>query len=219
MNNRYKYKATQFSSVLILLTSLALCRPAAAETIFPDSKVATANSGFQGFHYELGTIFSSSVAGDITHLRVYSIAAESGDHLARLWRNSDNTAIGGPYVWNYGGSEGWITLDIPDVGIAPNVDYTVSISTGGDPGRFYPYIPADLLSSGGNGLHLSYPAGAGVYTLDQGTRPTESFNGNNYLRDVVFVPVPEPGALALLLCGAGMVLLGRRKFGVTPRRD
>ena len=33
---------------------------------------------------------------------VYLLTA-SHDHTARLWRNSDNTVIGGPYTWNYGG--------------------------------------------------------------------------------------------------------------------
>jgi hypothetical protein len=138
--------------------------------------------------YALGTIFRSSVAGKITHLRVYAIAIESGDHTARLWRNDDDSVIGGPYTWNYGGANGWITLDIPDVAIEPGVDYTVVVSVGRDAKMAYPNLGADVLKEGGNGQHLSYPASAGVFAENRDVRPTQSYNGGNYLRDVVFVP-------------------------------
>src|SRR4029079_19503274 len=35
--------------------------------------------------------------------------------------------------------------------------------------------------------HLTYPVNAGVFG-DKGNRPNGSFNGGNYLRDVVFLP-------------------------------
>jgi hypothetical protein len=135
----------------------------------------------------LGTIFQSSVAGKITHLRVYSLASESGDHTARIWRNADDTVVGGPYTWNYGGTNGWITLDIPDLDIDSATNYTVSVSTGTSTKRNYPNIAGDLLTTGGNGQHLTYPVNAGVFTITTDARPTDAFNGGNYLRDVVFV--------------------------------
>jgi hypothetical protein len=62
------------------------------------------------------------------HLRVYALASESGDHTARIWRNADEAVIGEPYTWNYGGTTGWITLDIPDVDLEADTDYTVAVS-------------------------------------------------------------------------------------------
>ncbi|MCL4177427.1 MAG: choice-of-anchor D domain-containing protein [Verrucomicrobia bacterium] len=161
---------------------------AGRETLWPDSKTG-ADIGFDGTYYELGTIFYSSVPGAITHLRVYSLASEGGDHTARLWRNDPETVVGGPYVWNYGGVTGWITLDIPDVEIEASVNYTVSVSTGAaSENRNYPNIAADLLAEGGNGQSLFHPVNAGVFTETLDARPASSFNGGNYLRDVVFVP-------------------------------
>jgi hypothetical protein len=163
------------------------------ESIWSDSKIGR-DIDFDGTYYELGTIFRSSVAGKITHLRVFSLAAESGDHTARLWRNDTEEVIGGPYTWNYGGFTGWISLDIPDVDIQADTDYTVSISVGTNPpvgtkrGRNYPNIAADLARAGGNGQSLTYPVNAGVFTETRDARPVNSFNNGNYLRDIVFLP-------------------------------
>ncbi|MBA2297824.1 MAG: DUF4082 domain-containing protein, partial [Actinobacteria bacterium] len=108
----------------------------AQESLFPANKTGI-DSGPEGTFYELGTVFRASVEGAITHLRVYALATESGTHTARLWRNSTGALVGGPYAWTYGGSAGWITLDIPDVPVLANTDYTVVVSTGGG-GRNYP---------------------------------------------------------------------------------
>jgi hypothetical protein len=157
------------------------------ETLWPDTKQGK-DINFDGTYYELGTVFQSSMAGKITHLRVYSLNTETGNHTGRLWRNADETVVGGPYTWNYGGATGWILLDIPDVDIEANAEYTVSISTGTSPKRNYPNVSADLNREGNNGLHLSYPVNAGVFATANGARPTQSYNGGNYLRDIVFVP-------------------------------
>jgi hypothetical protein len=156
------------------------------ESIFPDTKTGR-DIDFDGAYYELGTVFQASVPGAITQLRVYSLASESGDHTARIWRNNDETVVGGPYTWNYGGVTGWITFDIPDVDIEAGIDYTVSISTGTSAKRNYPNIAADLTTVGSNGQHLTYPVNAGKFGETRDARPTGSFNGGNYLRDVVFL--------------------------------
>lgn len=155
------------------------------QSLFPASKTGNSSTA-EGVAYELGTVFKTDLAGAITHLRVYSVAAETGVHTARVWRNSDSALIGGPYTWTYGGSNGWITLDIPDLTIQADVLYTVVVSTGSG-GRHYAYLSNDLSMAGGNGANLSYPATAGVYSTTPGARPTQSFNHSNYLRDVVFV--------------------------------
>jgi hypothetical protein len=163
----------------------------AQESLFAQSRTGN-DSGAEGTFYELGTIFRATAPGTVTHLRVYALASESGTHTARLWRNSDNTVVGGPYAWNYGGATGWVTLDIPDVPLEADTDYTVVVSTGGG-GRNYPILLGDLAVAGGNGAHLTHPAGAGVFATTAGVRPTNGFNGSNYFRDVVFSVAPlEP---------------------------
>src|SRR5262249_40217899 len=145
---------------------------AGRETLWSDSKTGK-DIDFDGTEYDLGTKFQTSIPGRITHLRVYALASEAGEHTARVWRNSDDTVVGGPYPWTYGGTTGWIELDIPDLDIEANTEYTVSVSTGTSPKRNYPNVAGDLLAAGGNGQHLSYPVNAGVFG-DKGTRPNGS---------------------------------------------
>lgn len=142
--------------------------------------------------HELGTVFQSSIAGNIKAIRVYTVHAESGTHTARLWRNSDNSVVGGPYPVSYGGTVGWVEVALPSpVAVEPNVPYTVSVTTGEDADKAYPFVPDGFISAGGNTKHLSYPEKAGVLSPNPGTRPTQTPNANSYLRDVVFQPVAE----------------------------
>ncbi len=158
----------------------------AQESLFPPGKTGN-DSGPEGTFYELGMVFRPTLNGMVTHLRVYALTSESGEHTARLWRNGTGTLIGGPYAWNYGGMAGWVTLDISDVPLLANTDYTVVVTTGGGPGRNYPFLGGDLAAPGGNGAHLTHPASAGVFSTTAGVRPVSTFNSANYLRDIVFV--------------------------------
>jgi hypothetical protein len=166
------------------------------ESIWP-ATLAGKDIDFDGTAYDLGTIFQSSVAGTIAQLRVYSVAGESGNHTASIWRNDDQTVIGGgPWTWNYGGINGWITFNIPSVDIDANTLYTVSISTGTSAHRDYPNVAGGAANPGDNGQHLSYPANAGVFSTSPPppeTLPTGYYNGGNYLRDIVFVPAGSVG--------------------------
>jgi uncharacterized protein YaiE (UPF0345 family) len=153
-----------------------------------DVKAATSNGG-SGSAVELGTVFTSSVAGQITGVRVYGVQGESGNHTIRIWRNSDNTVIGGPYTFKFTGNDSWVQYNLASpVSIAANTAYTVSVTTGTDSGKEYASITGDFNSAGSNANHLSWTANAGVYSYTLGTRPTSTFNGNNYLRDIVFQP-------------------------------
>jgi hypothetical protein len=183
-----------FSMKLVFLL-LAACLAArtlhAEESLFAADRAGN-DSGPEGNHYELGTVFRATVAGAITHLRVYGLASESGQHTARIWRNTDNSVVAGPFSWSYGGTNGWITLDIPDVPIDAGVDHTVVVSTG-DGARNYPFRAGDLAVAGGNGLNLRHPVGAGVFTTTAGARPEGVFDNANYYRDILFVArPPEP---------------------------
>jgi CotH kinase protein/Domain of unknown function (DUF4082)/Chitobiase/beta-hexosaminidase C-terminal domain/Lamin Tail Domain len=167
------------------ITGMGINVDASPQSLFLASKTG-GDSGAEGQHYELGTIFRPSVAGDVTHLRVYALASETGVHTARLCRNTDNAVIAGPFTWTYGGTTGWITLDIPDITLQANLDYTVTVSTGTG-GRNYPFVANDFASAGSNGRNLSYPINAGVFTTAASIRPTSSFSASNYLRDIVFI--------------------------------
>jgi hypothetical protein len=164
----------------------------AGESLFASSRTGN-DSGPEGVHYELGTVFRAQVPGRVTHIRAYALASESGAHTARLWRN-DGLLVGGPWSWTYAGNTGWISLDVPDVVLTPQVDYTVVVSTG-DGGRNYPFRSQDLAAAGSNGLNLTHPAAAGKFSVTNGAYPNQSFNAANYYRDVIFEPDPtEPPA-------------------------
>ena len=129
MNAPSKFFTLLFSCLAFLFGS---ANPAAAvESIFP----ATSFPGSFGNDdpYNMGTKFTPTVNGSITRVRVFSGPLESGDHIVRIYRNSDNTVIAGPITWNYGGDNAWITLDIPDVTIAAGVEYTVAVTTSSGP--------------------------------------------------------------------------------------
>jgi hypothetical protein len=139
--------------------------------------------------HELGTVFQASAAGTIKGIRVYAVSAESGAHTARIWRNKDDAVVGGPYPLTYGGTNGWLTFDLPaPVAVESNVLYTVSVSTGEDAGKAHAFVPDGFATAGGNSKNLSYPALAGVFTASAGTRPTQTANAESYMRDIVFQP-------------------------------
>jgi hypothetical protein len=145
--------------------------------------------GKQSRSLELGTLFQATTPGVIKGIRVYSISAESGTHSARIWKNSDNSLIGGPYSLTYGGTNGWGIFELASpVSIESNVLYTVSVSTGNDSGRAFPVVPDGFAAAGSNTKHLAYPALAGVFSATLGSRPNQTTNAS-FLRDIVFQPV------------------------------
>jgi hypothetical protein len=167
------------------------------ESLFPDSKVG-GDVDNDTTIYALGTVFQASVSGAITQLRVFSVAGDVGEHVAWLWRKADETPVGGPYVWDFGGVTGWIYLDILPVSIDAFTEYVVSISTGAAIGAFrhYANIAADVGDGGNNGLHLSYPPDAGVFLEnDINAMPFKTWNSSSYLRDIIFVPATNTAPL------------------------
>ena len=168
---------------MLLLLLSASAAQAASETLYPDTVVPGARPA-DAPNWELGTIFRATAPGKITSARVFSLSNESGDHQVRIWRNADNTMIAGPITWTYGGEEAWITLDIPDVAIEANQDYTIAISAAAD--GVHPAIGGYFGSAGSNGQNLDYPQGAGVFSDVPGARPTQSSVNSAYLRDIVF---------------------------------
>jgi hypothetical protein len=141
-----------------------------------------------GIFYELGTIFSTTVDGNITNIRVYCVSGESGAHVARIWNKTTGTIVGGPYTLTVSGA-GWQTFTLPTpISITTSTLYVVSVTNGTDANRLFADIQNALATGGSNGAHLTYPANAGVFTTTVGAMPTSSYLSSNYLRDVVFVP-------------------------------
>jgi|GEM_PF-5199920 len=156
--------------------------------------------------YELGQIFIPTVTGQIMAISIYGVTGESGTHTARIWRNSDNTCVGGPYTINFTGNDEWHSYALATpVSVIANTEYTVSVTTGEDGCKYYACKNASAIFNSTMGYdpnttapgywrffnqrskYLSFPARSGVYTTTIGTRPTTN-NGNIYYRDIEFAP-------------------------------
>lgn len=142
-----------------------------------------------GKTYELGTVFQASCPGNIIGIRGYGIMGEFGDHYVTIWNNAENQIAGGPYIFNFTGENKWIELKLPEpIKIEANTEYTISMSTGTEPEKNYASIDSYFTKEGNNNTHLSFPANAGVYSEQLGTRPTQSYKSRCYLRDIIFLP-------------------------------
>ncbi len=189
---RYRVRAVDLAGNLSSYSSVASATTkqqttASEETIWG----SRSTTGFTGDlqPWDLGMVFIPTVAGQVTGVRVYGVANESGDHTARLWRNSDNKLLSGPHTITFSGS-GWHEFSLPTpVPLSANQAYTVTVSTGEDSTRWYSEVTQDpaMGKGGSNGLHITYPANASVYSETIGVRPTKSWQQSNYLRDVIFV--------------------------------
>ena len=134
----------------------------------------------------LGTIFSVSVPGKLTGVKLYAVQGESGQHTFRLWDNQTGKQIGATRTFSADGA-GWRTYVLPTpTSLMPGASYTVAITTGGDQRKRYAAL-VDTLQSGGAVGSVSYPANAGVFGTVLDRRPTEVWRSTNYLRDIVFV--------------------------------
>lgn len=171
-----------------LLAALAVGGAALAYTpgsIFTTQTPAQfANDAF----YELGTEFHTLSDGNITKVKIYTNAAESGAHAVRIWDLSAPSAIAS-HTWNIaGGTAGWKEFTLPaPVRVEANRRYTVSVSTSGD--HWYASTNGGFNAPINNGDLVTY-VGSGVYATSAGSRPTMTYQNSNYFRDVVFEPEP-----------------------------
>jgi Domain of unknown function (DUF4082) len=173
----------------LLAISLSIILPVQAGSILRENEIPALTSS-DTTPYELGTRFTTTRAGTITHARVFSTATEgNGFHTVRIWGASTTVPLAGPYYWQYGGENAWLTLDIPDLAI-PAGEYLVSISTTTQsPSGGFPYSSGYGSSPDTASTYLKISPGAGLYTTDVGTRPNllSISNTPTYFRDVVFV--------------------------------
>ena len=154
-----------------------------SETLF--SNGAPSGVFSPGVARNLGTSFEATVSGTITYLRVYGLSTESGDHTARIYRESDQSIIGGPYTLTYGGTSQWYEFDIPDVSINANTTYVVAVTTGQDPETSLPL--ADIINKqSNNGRSLRFTDRPGRSVVGAGNFPSIQ-DGGHYFRDIVFV--------------------------------
>lgn len=160
-------------------------------SIFSASSTPTLLNLNDGQQLELGMKFTSSVAGQITALKFYRSANDTGQNVLDLW-TSTGTKLTSVAFTNTSAS-GWQTVPLATpVNIAANTTYVTSYHTTGayvaTNNFFANAVTSGVLtapsssSSGGNGL---YRYGGSATT---GVFPNSSWNASNYYADVVFQP-------------------------------
>ena len=136
--------------------------------------------------------FQSNTAGDITALKFYRSASDTGTDILDLW-SSTGTKLASATFTNTAAS-GWQTVTLPTpVSITANTTYVASYHTTGAyvaTSNFFTSAvtsgpltaPATSAITGGNGVY-SYGG-----TSTAGIFPTSTFGAANYYADVVFRP-------------------------------
>src|SRR5262249_31471807 len=165
------------------------------ETLFTTQTPAAVNlSDGSNVNYELGTAFTSGVAGSITAIRFWKDSNETGTHTGHLW-SATGQALATVTFANETAS-GWQQQNLATpVQISANQQYVVSVNTGA---TFYVATVGGLATQVTN-LDVSSVVGANGVFGSPGQFPTSTFNHTNYFRDVVFVPGGGSGTGAQIL--------------------
>jgi hypothetical protein len=155
------------------------------ETLFTSQTPALSNqSDGPEANYELGTAFTSDVAGQITGIRFWKAPSENGTHTGNIWSGAG--LLLASVTFSNETASGWQKQALPSpLAIAANTKYLVSVNTAN---TFYVASVGGLSSQVSNLDLSSIVGGNGVYATTPAQFPTNSFENMNYFRDVFFVP-------------------------------
>jgi hypothetical protein len=136
-----------------------------------------------GVNYELGTAFQTNTTGQITAIRFWKDASESGTHEGNIW--SVTGQLLALVTFANETASGWQqqALTTP-LTISADTRYVVSVNTGNTK---YVATTSGLASQVINGNLSSVVGKNGLYG-NPGMFPTNSWQNSNYFRDIVFVP-------------------------------
>jgi VCBS repeat-containing protein len=171
--------------------NLAVTTTPATVSLFTASNTPAQTNLNDGSPLELGVKFTSSVAGQITALKFYRSAGDTGPDLLDLW-TATGTKLASATFTNTAAT-GWQTVNLTTpVNIAANTTYVASYHTSGEYVVTEPFFTAAATSGTLTAPSTTTAGGNGVYayggTNTAGLFPTNSFNSSNYWADVVFRP-------------------------------
>ena len=129
--------------------------------------------------YETGTKFTVAANGNITAIRYWRLATETGSHTGRIWSNAGVQLASVAFTGET--ASGWQqqALTTP-LAVTSGSTYTVAVNVN----THHPAIAGGLTSAITNG-NLTAVASGGAYTASSGGYPSGN-NTQNYLKDVVF---------------------------------
>ncbi len=172
------------------------------DTIFDFATPATIDSGDTS-SVELGVKFTADTSGEITGIRFYKAAANSGTHVGSLWTAGGQLLAQATFANET--SSGWQTVLFGSpVAIAAGATYVAGYS---DPAGHYAFT-ASGLSSGTDNPPLHAVANGtsvnGVFAYSSTpTFPTNTYNASNFWVDLLFVPT-APGQVTGVSATAGV---------------
>jgi hypothetical protein len=178
--------------VLVLVVGL-LALPLAAAA---PSRVPTASAAVAAL--ELGTKVVTTVPGQITAIRVWTLATDPGPHVGHVWTAAGQLLATVPFT----GARvtGWMEQAVvPPLRIEPGPLVVVSVNV--PAGAHFPLVTNGYATAPVQGP-LMLPANAGAYG-PPGSFPV-STSPHDYFRDVVFTPDPDLPPLATVTTGLGV---------------
>ncbi|MBV9283633.1 MAG: DUF4082 domain-containing protein, partial [Acidimicrobiia bacterium] len=158
-----------------------------SNTLFDFATPATVDSGDTSA-VNLGVNFTSSVAGQVTGIRFYKAAANSGTHIGSLWSSTGHLLASATFTNE--SATGWQTvLFSQPVQITAGTTYVASYFA---PNGHYSYTKSAFSSAVTNGplqapADGTQPNGVYAYASSNGF-PNNGFGATNYWVDLLFLP-------------------------------
>ena len=161
--------------------ALSVSATSTQKSLFTNQIPATSNAT-DGGAYELGMKFRVARSGQISSIRYWKSASDSGLHTGRIWSSTGTLLASVSFVGETG--SGWQSQPLePPLVVQPNTTYTVSVNIG----SHFPVTVNGLASSLVNGDISSVADGNNGVFGTPGGFPTQSYQNSNYFRDIGFV--------------------------------
>ena len=132
--------------------------------------------------WELGVKFQSAKAGKITAIRYYKAKSETGTHTGRLWSAAGTGLAQVTFTGETGSGWQQATLAEP-FAIAAQTTYVITVNAN----THFVTSPGGLVKSIANPPLSTVEDGVNGLYGPMGIFPTQTYQGNNYFRDLVFV--------------------------------
>ncbi len=183
---------SRIKTALLVLFTLAIAgvsQAATTQSLFTSQTPAllTANDGTP---YELGTRLYSDIPGQITAIRFWKSASETGSHTGHIWDAKGNLLATVTFANET--ASGWQQQALSQpLSIVANAEVLVSVNTAGG---YFVSSHNGLASAIVSGNLHSITSSNGRYG-SSGSYPAQTYQSSNYFRDVAFVPsAPTSGA-------------------------
>ncbi len=190
---------------LLLLSVNAAAAAAAPDTIFGSATPPLIDSGDPN-SVQLGVKFTSEVPGNVTGIRFYKAAANTGTHIGSLWSAGGTLLASATFTGE--SASGWqqVSFSKP-VAIAANTTYVAAYLA---PKGHYSETNLAFATAGVSNPPLQALANSvsanGVYAYSAtSVFPTSTWEAENYWVDVDFEPAPltAPGQVTNVTATAG----------------